>query len=65
MPQGNRAETLDNRLLLRIYAVICGLAGMMIVGWGPVWFGTDLPGTPFGKAALARVFGSVLVAVAC
>ena len=54
-----------SRWFFRLYALLVGLAGIVIFGWGPMWMGTDLPGQPFGKAALIRVFGSIMVAFAC
>jgi signal transduction histidine kinase len=65
MLPGKRLYPLDDQTFFAVFAVLSGIGGMLIVGWGPIWFGTDLPGTPFGKAALARVFGAMLVAVGC
>lgn len=58
-------ETIDTRWVFRTYALLAGLGGFVLFGWGPVWLGIDLPGLPFGKAALVRVFGAVLMAAAC
>jgi hypothetical protein len=45
----------------QVYALLAGLAGLLLVGRGPMWLGTDLPGDPFAKAALVRVLGAILV----
>jgi NarL family two-component system response regulator LiaR len=33
--------------------------------WGQKWFGDHLAGQPWGKAALIRVLGSIIIAAAC
>src|SRR5271166_3813565 len=58
-------ETIDTRWVFRAYVALAGLTGFILFGWGPVWLGTDLAGEPFGKAALIRVFGAILMAAAC
>jgi signal transduction histidine kinase len=57
--------TKDNRIFLRAYAALTGVGGILITGWGAMWFATDLPGLRFGMSALVRVFGSALLATAC
>ena len=47
------------------FGVLAGLAGFLLFGWGPAWLGVDLPGQTWGKAALIRVAGSILMALAC
>jgi signal transduction histidine kinase len=60
-----RTGTPDTRIISRVYAAFAGLGGFLIFAWGPMWFGADLPGLPFGKAGLVRVFGSILTASGC
>lgn len=47
------------------YAIMAGLAGLLLIAWGPMWFGTHLPGLPYGRAALIRIQGALFVAAAC
>jgi signal transduction histidine kinase len=65
MTATRRLDTLDTRMVFWVYAVLVGLAGVLLIAWGPMWFGADLPGLPWGKAALIRIVGSLLVAAAC
>lgn len=58
-------EPSHSRWIFQAYAILIGLAGIILFGWGPMWLGVDLPGQPWGKAALIRVTGSILVALAC
>jgi signal transduction histidine kinase len=60
-----KLDTLDTRMVFWVYAVLVGLAGVLLIGWGPMWLGAHLPGLPWGKAALIRIVGSLLVAAAC
>lgn len=60
-----RADAIDTRMVYRIYAAVAGLAGLVLSGWGPLWLGAHLPGQPWGKAALIRLLGSILMAAAC
>ncbi len=46
----------DNRRVLRIYAVLTGLGGLIIAVWAPLWFGT---------AVSARLFGALLIGTGC
>ena len=65
MYRGQRAEAIDTRWVFRAYAAMASLAGFLLLGWGPMWFGVDLAGEPFGKAALIRVLGSMMIAAGC
>jgi signal transduction histidine kinase len=65
MAATRRLDTLDTRMVFCVYAVLAGLAGVLLIGWGPMWLGAHLPGLPWGKAALIRIAGSLLVAAAC
>jgi signal transduction histidine kinase len=55
---------IDLRLVFKCYAGVVGTAGLLIQSWGPTWFGSHLSEQAWGKAALIRVAGSVLVAAA-
>ena len=50
--------------VFRGYAIAAALAGLILFGWGPMWFGVDLPGLPFYKASLVRVAGGILLVFA-
>jgi signal transduction histidine kinase len=47
------------------YAALAWVGGFILLSWGPMWLGTDLPGQPFGKAALIRVTGAAIMAAGC
>lgn len=57
-------ETSGSRWIFRAYAILIGLAGFLLFGWGTEWLGVD-PGQTWGKAPLIRVAGSILMALAC
>jgi len=65
MQIGQRLDAIDTRIIFRAYSVLAAVAGLVLFGWGPVWLGSDLAGQPWGKAALIRVLGSILMAAAC
>lgn len=65
MQATRRLDTLDTRMVFWVYAVLVGLTGVLLIAWGPMWLGADLPGMPHGKAALIRIVGSLLLAAAC
>ena len=65
MFRGQRLEAIDTRWVFRVYAATAGLAGLLLVNWGPMWFGAHLVDLPWGKAALIRVLGSIVIAAAC
>jgi signal transduction histidine kinase len=50
--------------VFRGYAIAAALAGLILFGWGPMWFGVDLPGLPFYKGSLVRLAGGILLAFA-
>src|SRR5690242_9685673 len=52
-------------LVFEEYAALALVSGFLIAGWGPMWFGTDFPGQPFGKAALIRMAGAAMFAAGC
>jgi signal transduction histidine kinase len=62
MYRGRRPEAIDTRWAFRIYAVLAGLTGLLLLSFGPAWFGTGPAG---GQAALIRVFGSIVLAAGC
>ena len=65
MQIGQRFDAIDARIIFRAYSGLAGLAGLVLLGWGPLWLGSDLAGQPWGKAALIRVLGAILIAAAC
>jgi signal transduction histidine kinase len=65
MERAQWPETIDLRIVFKCYAAVAGVAGLLVIGWGQLWFGAHLAGQPFGKAALIRVCGAILVAAAC
>src|SRR5580658_2597073 len=60
-----RPTSISVPIVLRAYAVIFGLLGLLLLLWGPVLFGRNLAGWPFGGATLVRVFGSMSIGTAC
>ncbi|MCX6538206.1 MAG: sensor histidine kinase [Acidobacteria bacterium] len=56
---------INTRVVLRVYAAVAIVLGVVLVGWGPAWFGIDLGTFLFYKAALVRVVGAVIVAAGC
>lgn len=56
---------MDRRVAIRIYAGALCAAGLVLAGWGPLWLGTDLPGLPYGKAAVIRMLGAALILTGC
>jgi signal transduction histidine kinase len=65
MSRTKRLEAVNIQWIFRVYAVAAFLGGLAITGWGPLWFGAHMADQPFGRAALVRVFGGILMAVAC
>jgi signal transduction histidine kinase len=51
-------------IVFRAYAVFFWVFGLMLLLWGPMWFGGKLAGVPFGGATQVRVFGTMLMAMA-
>ena len=60
-----RPDAIDTRIVFWVYAVLAGLTGFVLAGWGQMWLGDDLAGERWAKAALVRAVGSILVGVAC
>ncbi len=58
-------ESPGTRLVFWVYAGLAGVGGLLLLARGPMWFGADLPGVPFGKAALIRLAGAVIMAAGC
>ena len=52
-------------LVFWVYATLAWAGGFTLCAWGPMWLGTDLPGLPFGKAALVRLAGAAIMAAGC
>lgn len=52
-------------MVIRIYAwVVCG-AGLLMAGWGPMWLGVNLPGVPYGMAAVVRMLAAAMILTGC
>ncbi len=64
MYQEEKPNAVDPRWVFRAYAVLAGVTGLLLFGWGAIWLGPDLAHEPNGKAALIRVFGAILMAAA-
>ena len=58
-------DRLDTRLVFKTYAFVAWVAGGLLAAWGQIWFGSDLPGLPWGKAAAIRIVGAMIVAAGC
>jgi signal transduction histidine kinase len=55
----------DNRLVLRSYAWLVGIGGVVTTFFGWMWFKPDLPGLPWGMESLVRVVGTSMIASGC
>jgi signal transduction histidine kinase len=64
MPGRHDFTALDTRLVLRVYAALVGVAGLLLIAWGPAWIAFDVPLHPFAGAGLIRLAGAGLVAAA-
>jgi signal transduction histidine kinase len=58
-------DAVDTRIVFRIYAIIAWVGGFALLGWGPLWFGVDLPCLPYGLAVPVRVTGGIIMGVGC
>ncbi len=56
---------MDERWVVRAYAGVLGVFGLLVAGWGPMWFGADLAGQPWVRAAILRLLGAFLLVLAC
>jgi signal transduction histidine kinase len=63
MYSGRALEAIDTRLVFRVYAALVCIAGLLLVVWGPLWFG--FAGGRPANAALIRVLGSMVIAAGC
>ncbi len=63
MAHGHDAELPDTRLALRAYAALLIATGLVIAGWGAMWFQFRVEGLPWGDAALIRLAGAMLIAL--
>ncbi len=63
MADPHDAELPDTRRALRAYAALLVTTGVIVAGWGPMWFQFRVEGLPWGDAALIRLAGSVLIAL--
>jgi signal transduction histidine kinase len=60
-----KADAIDRRSIYQGFAYVAWALGFGLLGWGPLWFGTELGGEPYMKAALVRVFAAIVVADGC
>ncbi len=60
-----QADAVDRRVAIRIYASVLCAGGLVAAGWGPMWVGVDLPGLPYGKAAIVRMVAAAMILVGC
>jgi len=51
--------------VFRAYALAVFAVGFYVTAWGGAWIDVDMPGVPFGRVALLRVFGAMLMAAGC
>src|SRR5512137_1261951 len=58
-------DAIDTRFVFRIYAPVAWVGGFVLLGWGPLWFGIDLPGIPYGLAVPIRITGGVIIGAGC
>lgn len=58
-------EAISTQRVFQVYAALACVAGFLLLGWGPMWLGTDLAGQPWGKAALIRMAGATMIAAGC
>jgi signal transduction histidine kinase len=65
MYRGQQLDAIDTRWVFRGYAVLTGLAGLLLLLGNPDWFGAATTATGWDRAALIRVLGSILLAAAC
>jgi signal transduction histidine kinase len=65
MSERTYSDAINTRAVFRVYAVIAWATGALLVGWGPLLVGVDLPGLPFAKAGLVRVLGAIVIAAGC
>lgn len=56
------SNSIDTRVVFKIYAIAAWVSGACLLAWGPLWFGVDLPGIPYGKAVPVRILGAMVVA---
>jgi signal transduction histidine kinase len=65
MSRTARLEAVNIRWVFRVYAVAVFALGFYVTAWGVEWIDVHMPGVPFGRAALLRVFGAMLMGAAC
>ena len=54
-------DAIGTRTVFWAYAALACVGGIVLAGWGQVWLGSDLAGERWAKAALIRVFGTILM----
>jgi signal transduction histidine kinase len=65
MTRTTNLEAVNIRWIFRVYAVVAFAGGLVISAWGQQWFGSHMIDQPWGRAALVRVFGAIIMAIAC
>jgi signal transduction histidine kinase len=65
MERNRRFRMPATRLVFWGYAAIAWAAGFLLSAWRPMWFGVDLAGLPFGRAALIRLAGAAIMTAGC
>ena len=65
MDLSRRPEAIDTRIVFWTYAVLAGVLGLILAGWGPRWLGAGIADPPWNVAPLIRVLGSILIAAGC
>ena len=65
MNNQNPPDAVDTRTIYRVYGWLMLAGGFIVLAWGSMWFGTDFPGLHFGKAALVRVCGALMMGAGC
>jgi signal transduction histidine kinase len=65
MTQRLSPDTVDTRIVFRVYAVLAFWAGIILLAPPPAWLSTTLATTPWGKLVVFRLFAAVFVAAAC
>lgn len=60
-----RPEAIDTRVVFRAYAALMLIAGLVTASWGQIWLGSSDGNGPWARAALVRVFGSIMIGAGC
>lgn len=58
-----RFDAIDTSWVFWGYALLAGIGGLLLIAWGPLWFGSHLAEQPWGKAVLVRLLGALILAL--